>query len=52
MDDYTTPPFSCKYFCNLLCPILTAAEGFLLVGAKMFTVAGPVIIYDTAASVV
>jgi len=33
--------------------ILTAAEGFVLgVGAKMFTIAGPVIVYGTAASVV
>ena len=34
-------------------PILTAAEGFILgVGAKMFTIAGPVIVYGTVASVV
>ena len=34
-------------------PILTAAEGFILgVGAKMFTIAGPVIVYGVAASVV
>jgi len=31
---------------------LTAAEGFLLVGGKMFTVAGPVIVSGTVASVV
>jgi stage V sporulation protein AC len=32
---------------------LTAAEGWILgVGAKMFTIAGPVILYGTAASVV
>lgn len=38
---------------KLLCPILTAAEGFVLgVGAKMFTIAGPVIVYGTVASVV
>ncbi|MBO5357784.1 MAG: SpoVA/SpoVAEb family sporulation membrane protein [Clostridia bacterium] len=37
----------------LLRPILTAAEGFVLgVGAKMFTIAGPVIVYGTVASVV
>jgi len=36
-----------------LCPILTAAEGFVLgVGAKMFTIAGPVILYGTAAGAV
>ena len=36
-----------------MCPILTAAEGFVLgVGAKMFTIAGPVILYGTVASVV
>ena len=34
-------------------PILTAAEGFVLgLGAKMFTVAGPVIVYGVSASVV
>ena len=38
---------------KLLCPILTAAEGFVLgVGAKMFTIAGPVIVYGTVASVI
>jgi len=37
----------------MVCPILTAAEGFVLgVGAKMFTIAGPVIVYGTVASVV
>ena len=36
-----------------MCPILTAAEGFILgVGAKMFTIAGPVIVYGTVAGVV
>lgn len=31
-------------------PNLTAAEGFILgVGAKMFTIAGPVIVYGTVA---
>ena len=34
-------------------PNLTQAEGFILgVGAKMFTIAGPVIVYGTVASVV
>ena len=34
-------------------PKLTQAEGFVLgVGAKMFTIAGPVIVYGTVASVV
>ena len=37
----------------LLCPKLTQAEGFILsVGAKMFTIAGPVIVYGVSASVV
>jgi stage V sporulation protein AC len=32
---------------------LTAAEGFVLgVGAKMFTIAGPVILYGVIASVI
>ncbi|MBO5090706.1 MAG: SpoVA/SpoVAEb family sporulation membrane protein [Clostridia bacterium] len=36
-----------------MCPILTAAEGYVLgVGAKMFTIAGPVIVYGTVASVI
>ena len=34
-------------------PKLTAAEGYVLgVGAKMFTIAGPVIVYGVSASVV
>ena len=34
-------------------PNLTPAEGFILgVGVKMFTIAGPVIVYGVAASVV
>ena len=34
-------------------PSLTAPEGFILgVGAKMFTIAGPVIVYGLSASVV
>ena len=33
-------------------PKLTQAEGFILgVGAKMFTIAGPVIVYGVSASV-
>ena len=42
-------------FANAVCsPAIDAkAEGFILgVGAKMFTIAGPVIVYGTAASVV
>ena len=36
-----------------MCPILTQAEGFVLgLGAKMFTIAGPVIVYGTLASVI
>ena len=36
-----------------MCPILTAAEGFILgMAAKMFIIAGPVIVYGTVASVV
>ena len=36
-----------------LCPILTAAEGYVLgTGAKMLTIAGPVIVYGVVASVV
>ena len=37
----------------MVCPILTAAKGFILgLGAKMFTIAGPVIVYGVSASVV
>ena len=40
-------------FEKTLGPNLTAAEGFILgVGAKMFTIAGPVIVYGIVASVV
>ncbi|MBQ4128838.1 MAG: SpoVA/SpoVAEb family sporulation membrane protein [Ruminococcus sp.] len=40
-------------FCKTLCPILTAAGGFILgVGAKLFSIAGPVIVYGVTASVV
>ena len=38
---------------QLMSPIWTHAEGFILgVGAKMFTIAGPVIVYGVSASVV
>ena len=46
---------SCNHCCfeKTLRPNLTAAEGFILgVGAKIFTIAGPVIVYGVAASVV
>lgn len=34
-------------------PILTQAEGFINgIGVKMFTIAGPVLVYGTVASVV
>ena len=37
----------------MVCPIVTAAEGFTLgAGAKLFTIAGPVIVYGVSASVV
>ena len=40
-------------FDKTLRPNLTAAEGFILgVGAKMFTIAGPVGVYGVSASVV
>ena len=36
-----------------MCPILTAAEGFVLgLGVKLFTVAGPVIVYGVIASAI
>lgn len=39
-------------FIKTLCPKLTAAEGYILgVGAKMFSIAGPVIVYGVVASV-
>ena len=42
-----------KVHTELLCPNWTQAEGFILgVGAKMVTIAGPVIVYGTVASVV
>ena len=38
---------------KLLRPKLTQAEGFILgVGAKMFTIAGPVIVYGVSESVI
>ena len=41
---YTTVLFQCKYFCKLLFPILTVAEGWVLgLGANMFKIAGPLI---------
>ena len=37
----------------MVCHIVTAAEGFTLgAGAKLFTIAGPVIVYGVSASVV
>ena len=45
--------FNVNIFAKSLCPILTAAEGFVLgVGANMFKIAGPVIVYGMVASVV
>jgi len=45
--------FNVDVFAKSLCPILTAAEGFILgLGAKIFTIAGPVIAYGTLASIV
>ena len=42
----------CDYL-KTLRPKLTQEEGFIMgVGAKMFTIAGPVIVYGVAASVV
>ena len=60
LADNTTPLFSCQFFEVLVLmqheymgPNLTPAEGFILgVGAKMFTIAGPVIVYGVSASVV
>ncbi len=40
-------------FDKLMGPDLTQAEGFVLgVGANMFKIAGPVIVYGTVASVI
>ena len=45
--------FNVNIFAKSLCPILIAAEGFILgVGAKIFTIAGPVILYGISAGVV
>ena len=45
--------FNVNIFAKSLCPILTAAEGFVLgVGANMFKIAGPVIVYGTVAGVI
>ena len=45
--------FNVNIFAKSLCPILTAAEGFVLgLGANMFKIAGPVIVYGTIASVI
>jgi stage V sporulation protein AC len=42
-----------KVHTELLCPNWTQAERFILGGgAMMFTIAGPVIVYGTVASVV
>jgi stage V sporulation protein AC len=50
-DDVTDPILGNED--RLMCPKLTQAEGWILgVGAKMFTIAGPVIVYGTVASVV
>lgn len=36
-----------------MCPILTQAEGFIMgIGAKMFVIAGPVLVYGITASVI
>jgi len=55
---YNTAKKTCQellqsFIGKLLCPILTAAEGFVTgMAAKMFTVAGPVIVFGTLASVI
>lgn len=42
-----------EFFQKFMGPILTQAEGYVLgVAAKMFTIAGPVIVFGTASSVV
>jgi stage V sporulation protein AC len=41
------------FFAKLMGPKLTQAEGFVLgLGAKIFTVAGPVLLYGTLAGTV
>ncbi|MDY4191704.1 MAG: SpoVA/SpoVAEb family sporulation membrane protein [Oscillospiraceae bacterium] len=43
----------CKYFRKIMSPKLTHVEGLILgIGVKMFSIAGPVIVYGTIASVV
>ncbi len=43
----------CKKQPIVMCPILTAGEGYVLgLGAKLFIIAGPVLVYGTVASVV
>ena len=45
--------YCCQVFCKRMGPKLTQAEGMILgTAAKMFTIAGPVIVYGIAASVV
>ena len=47
------PPYIYSSIPTGLGPNLTPAEGFILgAGAKMFTIAGPVIVYGVSASVV
>ena len=42
-----------KIYKKFIGPICAVAEGFILgVGAKLFTIAGPVIVYGLSASVV
>ena len=57
LHQYITAPISCKYRVltehQLMGPSLTHAEGMILgTAAKMFTIAGPVIVYGVSASVV
>jgi hypothetical protein len=43
--------FNVNIFAKSLCPILTAAEGFVLgMAAKMFIIAGPVLTYGITAA--
>jgi len=44
------PPILCKCPTKSVCPILTAVKEFILgMAAKMFTIAGLVIVYGTIA---
>ena len=60
LADNTTPLFSCQFFEVLdlmqheyMGANWTHAEGFILgLGAKMFKIAGPVIVYGVSASVI